>query len=217
MIANTSIYAGAMIKNYKTVLVSFLLLGILVLGVYVYRFQSLDKEEFFIVADAGRCFSDYYEHNPGRLIPRIKEVLPKLNRLEQYAPDKLQYDQKLPMPKDLLNEFCNAGDTQKLNVNNEAECDGYLYVYSKYYRDDRDVIYPKKIGGIECKLTVRCRVTQRQYDVFKKSFDQAVKEKFSPEMATEPSFTAEELNMPKHCLTEYNGNKLRISQKILSK
>ncbi|MBI2645927.1 MAG: hypothetical protein HYW85_02690 [Deltaproteobacteria bacterium] len=203
-----------MIKNRKTVLVIFLFLGILVLGVYVYRFQSFDKEKFFIVAEAGRCFSDFYKNNPGRLIPRIKEVIPKLNRSEQYAPDKLTYNQRLPMPQDLLQEFCNAGDTQRLNVNNEAFCDGYLYVYSKYYRDDRDVVYPKKIGGIECSLTVRCGVSKREYEVFKKSFDQSVKEKFSPQMAMEPIFTAEDLEIPKQCVTEYNGNKLKFPSPV---
>ncbi|HLD75338.1 MAG TPA: hypothetical protein VJB34_10630 [Bdellovibrionota bacterium] len=187
-----------------------LLLGLLLVvavGAAVIFFsnrQCAVKKDLFIVANAGGCFSEYYETNPARLTPRIKEVIPQLNRSTQYAGDKLEYAQELPMPEDLYSEFCNTTATKKVDESNQARCKGYLYVGPKYHKPDSVTVHPKQIEAIYCRLTVKCRVTQTEFDKFKKSILQAV-DKFPKEAATIPQFSADELDVPERCVTEHNG------------
>ena len=196
----------------KKILLGFLLVVVVVLMLCLFfsRRMCAVKKDYFIVANAGGCFSTYYEKNPSRLTPRIKEVIPQLNRSEQYAPEKLDYDQELPLPQDLFGEFCETSATKKADDSNEASCKGYLYVGPKYHKPDSVTIHPKNIEALYCRLTVKCWVTKRQFDKFKKSILHAA-EKFPQQAAEIPRFYAHELDMPEQCMTEYNGKKVYYS------
>ena len=193
--------------NKHILLLGFLL--VIVMGAFILFFsqrQCVIKKDFFIIANAGGCFSEYYESNPAHLTPRLKEVIPQLNRSSQYAPEKLEYDRELPMPQDVYNEFCKSAATKKVNNSNQASCDGYLYVGPQYHKPDTVTTYPKQIEALYCRLTLKCRVTQVQFNQFKKSMMQAV-DKFPKQAAMIPQFYADELDVPEQCVAEYNGKK----------
>ncbi len=197
--------------NKKILLLGLLL--VIAMGAFVLFFsqrQCAIKKDLFIVANAGGCFSEYYETNSARLTPRIKEIIPQLNRSSQYAPEKLEYNRELPMPQDIYNEFCNTAATKKVDERNQVSCDGYLYVGPQYHKPDSVTVHPKQIEAMYCRLTLKCQVTQAQFNAFKKSILQAV-EKAPQEVAEIPRFYANELDTPEHCVTEYNGKKAFFS------